>query len=1138
VRKLFIGFEYQEPSKALFSKVVPEAIKESGWQAVMPLAARPGGLMLDRILGMIRYSERNLYEVSQPNGNVWFELGMSTALRIPTALTTRLSPEHVHDLLRGAFLHVHKDDPECIVRVNEFLVDLEPPEIVPRSEPQTPDPVRVMVIGEGDRAATIAERLQTAGYGVDRVTLAAFGSLADAVRLAEAAGAVVAVRPGSDGSWPNDAIGQLVMLGAAFALGRKAVLAASGKERIPSDCVQLSVRGADDVQIAAAIVERLQAPAPAPPPSGILRPRIVGAQPRPLATVAATLLEAQPTAFLDAEPGYGKTTIASQTADRLGWPVAWLTVAGDWSLGNLVERIVAAVEPHAPGFGWSALGAVFEVEAPTAGSAEGPVQTSRDTLTPESVAALLLADADRGLAPDRVLLVVDDVHLASRAAGRLLATLAAAPPQWLRTLFVGRGGPDALAQLEAQGKLPTWHSGELKFTIGETTRFLREAIPSLPDTHVALLHRRTEGWPAALAVIRLWLLANSHATLADLQARTRGDRHQIYAIFTAGYFETLSGDVRKNLLNISLPPIISSLEAEYLLGEGGGERLRELVGGPYFLVEEATDSFRYHSLFREFLAQRWREERGPNSLRETRSEMAKWYLGRSNPAASYQLACDAEDWDTAEEAIEPVVRVLGNAGDAGLLRSLLERLPIERIRRSRLLLEGWVRALSYTGDRSAIDEGRRLVAMPDGTPVEHGLARLLLAQLRVDFRELDEAGYAAEADAVAGQLLEHEPKLALQARHQSFQARSMHSADPAVWPSLTDEAMALAKDAHDVGAQAVEAIAKAEAADLLMRISQHRLQRQATALGIRRAAGSEMPEPIRVAMARQLVALQDESLRLIREATSIADALEDSMLQATVQLVWARMVTLSASTSVFQHRALTDDARKFGELAIGLALGAAREYADRGMVRNVAIAYNSAAQAAAVIGDISNRDAFAGHAERLAAEAGYQDLVESARNIRSGPTPSESIEESRKLAQTEPDLPALVDAMLNAAFVAVPVQQRVRPVLLRTLEDQLRTERANMEVCQHLCLVYQDTAPTIDGFASTHPRRRAVCRLRGIMTRSSTTRGAPLLRLFADSFCSNCHLRAPGKPATPAEGGDEAIYQPLIRRIRDGQPAF
>jgi LuxR family maltose regulon positive regulatory protein len=99
-----------------------------------------------------------------------------------------------------------------------------------------------------------------------------------------------------------------------------------------------------------------------------------------------------------------------------------------------------------------------------------------------------------------VALVVDDAHLLRNSQCRAaLSVLADHVPDGSRLALSGRAGPPLrIARLRAEGKIVEIGPGDLALTREEASLLLRAAEVALGDDEVAELHRRTEGWAAAL----------------------------------------------------------------------------------------------------------------------------------------------------------------------------------------------------------------------------------------------------------------------------------------------------------------------------------------------------------------------------------------------------------------------------------------------------------------------------------------------------------------------------------------------------------------------------------------------------------------------------------------------------------------
>ena len=1127
-RGLFVGFPYREPYESRYGTTAVPAIRESGWDPVMPLDEVPRGLLLDRIVAMISGAERAVYEVGAENGNVWFEVGVSVALRQPTALMSDQEPAKLAGILRSPWLHHYANEDACLDALRGFLsLEAAEPHVPPARAPG--DPALAVVVGVGDRAHVLADAMRAAGKPVAHRRPDTIRSLKDAVELAESCGALVCVRPDTEAWDGHDAIAALVTLGAAFGSRRAAIVAAGQDERVPSDCEQLLVHGADDASLAANVLALIDRPPPVLAPSGTARPRVAPAISRPLRTPVADALRNQGRALLSAEPGYGKTTLLDEVARELGSPTAWVTIAANWSTAEVIERIVTAVGQHVPSFGWNAWAAVRRSQQ--AAERANDRVSSPPTPHPIQLAELLASD-EAPTVPGSVLLVVDDVHRSTDDGAQLLTRLAQTGPSWLRIAFAGRGAPAGILSETAAGRLPTWGVEELQFSSEETRAYLRQSAIDLDDERADLLYDRSQGWPAALAVIRAWLAAHEDATFETLFEMTRGDRHQIYRVFATDYFAQLPEPIRHDLLATSLPVSLDATVAQHLLGVDGGIRLRALFDGPYFLVEDEAGTFRLHSLFREFLSQRWIDERGLASLRAARSSLAQWYQQNNAPVSAYQVACEAEDWEIAASVIGPIARAFANRGEAGFVRELLGHIPVDRIHENWPIWESWVRALVYAGASDALDEARALAAADAPSVVDHAVAALLLVQLQHDLGQVTDQAMADACGRIAAQLRDHDVQLHLSARLLSLDARSTHSADPAEWPGFTAEARRLIDEAEAADALAVAAGACATAADLANRSAEDQLRSEHLELRVNESFGRELPLLVRAERARYFIALYNDVVDLFRRAFGLAEEAEAPLIVAEVQIRYARFLVYNSAMAAIRAGAIDDEMRERLESALSFATQAARAYSSFGIPRGVVTALNAAAEAASALGDRTGCDEFTREASRIAEQFGYDDLAASAARIREKPTVPEQSERAQAPLhhRSSAQLDESVEEIVRVTHTDPSMADRVSPLLRRELSDLATLDATREDVCQYLALLRNLTGPKIGPFLA-ELNWSVTCRMRGLSSMTHQEHAEPLLREFTDAVCANCEFRSPGVAANDEGGEFEDIYAPLLERL-------
>jgi LuxR family maltose regulon positive regulatory protein len=149
-----------------------------------------------------------------------------------------------------------------------------------------------------------------------------------------------------------------------------------------------------------------------------------------------------------------------------------------------------------------------------------------DALASEGLGEASLASAVRTLCTvlessgTAITLFVDDIHRADRGVLQEVLTrlLAEAPPS-VRFLCAGRdvsGLPRSV--LRAQGELCEIRADDLRFDANEAA----ELLPLLSRDQLGQLRDRTEGWPVALQLARLWLSAKPErlALLGTFSGRT------------------------------------------------------------------------------------------------------------------------------------------------------------------------------------------------------------------------------------------------------------------------------------------------------------------------------------------------------------------------------------------------------------------------------------------------------------------------------------------------------------------------------------------------------------------------------------------------------------------------------------------
>jgi LuxR family maltose regulon positive regulatory protein len=410
--------------------------------------------------------------------------------------------------------------------------------------------------------------------------------------------------------------------------------------------------------------------------SKLLRPLV-----RPGTVARASLVERLATGdthrivSVVAPPGYGKTTLLSQWAERSTGTFAWVSVAEPDNdpkvLLTYVAEALDAVEPIGE--------RVFDALASPGSSVPGSVVPR-------------LGSAFSSMSSP-VVLVLDDVHvLRNRECRAALSALADHVPEGSRLVLAGRAEPPLrIARLRAEGRILEIGPAQLSLTREEASSLLANAGVVLDEDEVAELHRRTEGWPVGLYLAALYL--REGGLVAGAAVSFSGDDRFVSDYVESEFLARISRRQRVFLTQSAVLERMSGPLCEAVLSmPGSDETLADLARSNMLLVplDRRGEWYRYHHLFRDMLlAQLHRQE--PGLMPVLRRRAARWCLGNG----------------LHEEALEYSIA----AGDVHTAARLVEKLGVAAHRRGQFTtIQRWFRWLE---DRGGI-EGHPMAAVLAG----------------------------------------------------------------------------------------------------------------------------------------------------------------------------------------------------------------------------------------------------------------------------------------------------------------------------------------------------------------------------------------------------------------------------------------
>jgi LuxR family maltose regulon positive regulatory protein len=328
-----------------------------------------------------------------------------------------------------------------------------------------------------------------------------------------------------------------------------------------------------------------------------------------------------------APPGYGKTTLLAQWAERR-WPrVAWISCDdADNDPVVLLSALAVAldrIEPIDP--------SVFR--ALTSPGAD-------ITVIPRFASAM--ASMRRP-----VTLVLDHAEAVTnmKCLGTIAELALHLPPGWHFALASRTRLPLPTARLRARSMIIEVGAGDLAMSPGEASSLLEGAgvTPDVASTSGLVL--RTEGWPVGLYIAALAIRAGGRQSEAGFTFS--GDDRYMGDYLRSELLDRVSDDevsflTRTAVLGRMCGPLCDAI----LRATGSGRLLGQMESRNLLVVplDRRREWYRYHHMFRELLLAELRR-REPDLLADLHVRAAAWYEANGMPEAAVEHAQASGDKD-------------------------------------------------------------------------------------------------------------------------------------------------------------------------------------------------------------------------------------------------------------------------------------------------------------------------------------------------------------------------------------------------------------------------------------------------------------------------------------------------------------
>lgn len=421
-----------------------------------------------------------------------------------------------------------------------------------------------------------------------------------------------------------------------------------------------------------------------------------------------------------APPGFGKTTLLAQQDASDERPFAWLSLdEGE----------------NDPLVFWSSLVASIRRVVPDFGSTVEPALSSLGGLVLDAVVARILNELDALDQP--IVLILDDYQrISSRECHGTLGMFLERQPRTIQVNISTRSDPPLpLARLRASGRLTELRAADLAFTEAETSEAMNGAWGlDLDARSIALLHERTEGWPACLYLASLSLRGanDPDAFVAKFGGATRVVLDYLMEVV----LEQQSDELREFLVETSiLETMCASLCDAVTGGIDSTSVLAELEHENLFLIplDDRREWFRFHHLFAQALSEELGRLDGAKR-RMLHRRAGAWFEARGEVGQAVNHAFAGDDLDSAATLVATHWAAQVNLGRLATVSGWLDTFPRQIVEADArlLLIEAWISGLrgdaneglrAISAARSASGEGEQ----PDGSGTVEESATLIRA---------------------------------------------------------------------------------------------------------------------------------------------------------------------------------------------------------------------------------------------------------------------------------------------------------------------------------------------------------------------------------------------------------------------------
>jgi LuxR family maltose regulon positive regulatory protein len=325
--------------------------------------------------------------------------------------------------------------------------------------------------------------------------------------------------------------------------------------------------------------------------------------------------------LISAPAGYGKTSLLSEFLTKTTLPFAWYQLdPSDSDPTTFMTYLIEALRR---------MQGLLEGGGDVIGhNARALLESPQTGFEPSQVMTVLINELGEQLS-NPTLVVMDDYHYTtSLVVHQLVDFLLENAPINLHLILSTRTDPPlSLARLRARGVLAEMRTTDLRFWESEVSELMQQEVPGLSVESLSLLNEKTEGWAAAIQIVRSMLSGRDAELASNVISGLSGSQRFVFEYLTEEVFRRQHVDRQRFLLRTAVLAQMDNASCNMIAQvQDAQQTLEQLEEQNIFVtsLDSQQQWYRYHYLFREFLLSKLRRDM-PGELKQLEADAGRYY---------------------------------------------------------------------------------------------------------------------------------------------------------------------------------------------------------------------------------------------------------------------------------------------------------------------------------------------------------------------------------------------------------------------------------------------------------------------------------------------------------------------------------